>query len=251
MSQPGVIASTFIHALTAAEVLRAPFLHWTLRDALPAGVPPAVSRLPLAPPPSDTNGRRDTQNTARSYCGVVNRRRFQVCDGLAQAFQSARLVRTVERLCGVKLSGTFLRIECCQDTDGFWLEPHTDIGAKLFTLLIYLSDDPYSSSWGTDLYDEDLNFAGRAPYGRNRGLAFVPGNNTWHGFEPREIRGVRRSLIVNYVSKDWRSRHELAFPETPVLASETSGQGRSCGARCDASPRRMRTRADASGRRHP
>jgi len=24
---------------------------------------------------------------------------------------------------------------------------------------------------------------------------------------------VRRSLIVNYVKPEWRSRHELAFPE--------------------------------------
>ncbi len=216
MSQPGAIASTFIHALAEAGASEYPFRHWQLRDSLPAGIPPAVSRLPLSPPPSDTDGRRDTQNATRSYCGAVNRRRFQVCDDLAQAFQSTRVVRTIERICKTKLSGTFLRIEYCQDTNGFWLEPHTDIGAKRFTLLVYLSDGDHASNWGTDLYDGQLNFAGRAPYGTNRGLAFVPGDTTWHGFEPREIRGVRRSLIVNYVSGDWRSRHELAFPDIPV-----------------------------------
>lgn len=216
VSRPATIAATFIHALRAAEAATEPFAHWHLRDALPPDLPPAIRKLPIAPPPSDTQGRRETHNTARSYCGVINRRRFEVCDSLAHAFRSKRLVHTVEQVCGVVLSGTFLRIEYCQDTDGFWLEPHTDIGAKLFTLLIYLSDEDAAANWGTDIYDADLNLAGRAPCGPNRGLAFVPGRNTWHGFEPREIRGVRRSLIVNYVSSAWQSRHELAFPDTPI-----------------------------------
>jgi hypothetical protein len=219
MSQPAAIEATFIRALTEAKAFEEPFLHWTLRGVLPADVPLAVRRLPLAPPPRDTDGRRDTQNTARSYCGVVNRRRFKICDDLARAFQSKRLARAIERLCRTNLSRAFLRIEYCQDTEGFWLEPHTDIGAKLFTLLIYLSEDTHSSNWGTDLYDENLNLAGRAPYATNRGLAFVPGNRTWHGFEPREIRGIRRSLIINYVTVNWRSRHELAFPDTPIALS--------------------------------
>jgi hypothetical protein len=50
----------------------------------------------------------------------------------------------------------------------------------------------------------------------NTALVFVPGADTWHGFAPRPIRGARRSLIVNYVKPEWRSRHELAYPETAV-----------------------------------
>jgi len=216
MSQSSSIATTFVRSLTGAEASTEPFRHWHLRDALPAGIPSEIRRLPLAPPPSDTQGRRETHNSTRSYCGTVNRGRFEICDDLAHAFRSKRLIHAIERVCGTTLSGTFLRIEYCQDTNGFWLEPHTDIGAKLFTLLIYLSDDDSAADWGTDIYDADLKLAGRAPYGVNRGLAFVPGGNTWHGFEPREIRGVRRSLIVNYVSDAWKSRHELAFPDTPI-----------------------------------
>jgi len=52
-----------------------------------------------------------------------------------------------------------------------------------------------------------------APYRRNAGLIFIPGSDTWHGFHRRPIVGVRRSLIVNYVKPEWRSRHELAFPD--------------------------------------
>ena len=40
--------------------------------------------------------------------------------------------------------------------------------------------------------------------------------DTWHGFLPRQIDGVRRSLIVNYVTSEWRNRHELAYPDKPV-----------------------------------
>jgi hypothetical protein len=44
----------------------------------------------------------------------------------------------------------------------------------------------------------------------------VPGADTWHGFRRRPIAGIRRSLIVNYVKSEWRSRHELAFPDRPI-----------------------------------
>ena len=52
--------------------------------------------------------------------------------------------------------------------------------------------------------------AATTPYVRNRGLIVIPAADTWHGF-------LRRSLIVNYVKPEWRSRHELAFPDQPVL----------------------------------
>jgi hypothetical protein len=135
---------------------------------------------------------------------------------VAAVFQDARTVGAIEQLCGTSLAGGLLRIEYCQDSDGFWLEPHTDIGAKLFTFLIYLSDGPGTAEWGTDLYDGERNWIGRAPFGRGFGLMFVPGGDTWHGFAPRRIAGVRRSLIVNYVKDEWRARHELSFPATPV-----------------------------------
>ena len=49
-------------------------------------------------------------------------------------------------------------------------------------------------------------------------MIFVPADNTWHGFEPREIPGVRQSLILNYVTPEWRAREQLAFPDQPVTA---------------------------------
>jgi len=61
------------------------------------------------------------------------------------------------------LTGTSLRIEYCQDCEGFWLSPHTDIGVKKFTMQIYLSNEPGSRDWGTDLLDEQKALVRRAP----------------------------------------------------------------------------------------
>ena len=100
-----------------------------------------------------------------------------------------------------------------EDVDGFWLEPHVDISAKLMTLLVYVSDDPRLADAGTDVYDASPEHrpVARAPYRRNDGMLFVPGANTWHGFTRRPIRAVRTSIIVNVVTRDWRSTEELAL----------------------------------------
>jgi hypothetical protein len=109
----------------------------------------------------------------------------------------------------------------CRDTDGFWLEPHTDIGAKRFTLLIYLSRGPGAEELGTDLYaDPAQPPIARAPAPFGSGLAFVPAGDAWHGFVRRPIAGVRRSIIVNYVVPEWRSRHELAEPDRSVRSRD-------------------------------
>jgi len=47
-------------------------------------------------------------------------------------------------------------------------------------------------------------------------MVFVPSNDTWHGFETRPIKGIRKSIIVNYVTRDWRAREQLAYPEATV-----------------------------------
>jgi hypothetical protein len=65
----------------------------------------------------------------------------------------------------------------------------------------------------------------RAPGTENRGLVFVPGEATWHGFAKRPIFGVRRLLIVNYVKPEWRSRHELAFPYEAVVSGNELWRG--------------------------
>lgn len=205
------------HAVLTAPQTDWPFRHWCPRDVLPAELCGSLAALPFAPPSiDDTLGKRETHNASRLFVSPANRRRFAACAALAEAFQDEATTALLEDVCGVRLGGSFLRIEYCLDTDGFWLAPHTDIGAKLFTMLVYLSDHPEAEDWGTDIMDASGAVLRRSSGAFNAGLIFIPGADTWHGFARRPIRGVRRSLIVNYVKPEWRSRHELAFPETAV-----------------------------------
>ena len=128
------------------------------------------------------------------------------------------MVGTLATTCGTDLGGTYLRIEYAQDIEGFWLKPHTDIGVKRFTLLIYLSDEPGQDVLGTDIYADADTWVGRSPFAPNKAMIFVPSDRSWHGFEPRPIPGVRKSLIINYVTNDWRAREQLSFPDAPVAA---------------------------------
>lgn len=211
------VALSIRDALEASAARAQPFRHWLLRDIIPAPLAAEVCALPgEAPRIADTRGKRETNNASRRYFSPQTRRNWPAAQVIADAFQAKPTVEAIETHCGIRLDGSFLRIEYCQDTDGFWLEPHTDIRVKLLTLIVYLSEPAGEEEWGTDLYRSDLSAAGRAPFGPSLGLAFVPAGDTWHGFQRRPISGVRRSLIVNYVTPEWRARHELAFPDMPV-----------------------------------
>ena len=211
------ISESVRHALGAGFAPSKPFRHWLLRDVVPASLAAEICALPVAPPHvADTHGKRETNNATRTYFSPTARWNWPAAQVIADAFQTRPTIAAIEARCGVLLAGSFLRIEYCQDTHGFWLEPHTDIRVKLLTFLVYLSQSPASEDWGTDLYNPDLSPAGRAPFGAGLGLIFVPSSDTWHGFAKRPITGVRRSLIVNYVTPEWRARDELSFPDLPV-----------------------------------
>ena len=210
-------AESFLSSLRDSTRSNFPYPHWLLERCLPEKMVEAVTNLPIAPPHiEDTQGRRETHNDSRIHFGEQYRSRYGVMDVLARVFQSQNVVDALEAATGTNLSGTSLRIEYCQDSDGFWLEPHTDIGVKKFTMLIYLNREPQGADWGTDIYSDRDTHVGRAPAGFNKGLIFVPSDKTWHGFAKRPMNGVRKSLIINYVGPEWRNRHELCFPEEAV-----------------------------------
>ncbi|MBY0431104.1 MAG: 2OG-Fe(II) oxygenase [Rhodospirillales bacterium] len=211
------IAESFLRCLKSSQTSSAPYRHWLLRNALPAASASAIAGLPF-PPPSGLvfNGKRETNNSTRLHFSPENQDRHAVMRDMAAAFQSPDVSTTIGEICGIDLTGTYLRIEYCQDTNGFWLEPHTDIGVKKYTMLVYLSKEPGCEDWGTDIYDQDRILVKTAPYEFNCGLVFIPGTNTWHGVAPRTIGGIRKSVIVNYVTDEWRARHELCFPQTPI-----------------------------------
>jgi hypothetical protein len=213
------VATRLLSSLDHSDSATYPFRHWLLNHILPHSTCKAIDALPMVPPEiTDTAGKRETHNSTRLFFNPPQRSAHPACNQVATALQSDPVVQHLGSICDVALAGSYLRIEYCLDTDGFWLEPHTDIGAKLFTMLIYLSDDPGAHAWGTDILDGPDRLVLTTPYQRNFGLIFIPAPDTWHGFHRRKINGVRRSLIVNYVKPEWRSRNELSFPDRAVLA---------------------------------
>jgi hypothetical protein len=211
------ITKAFLTSLHHAGRHTHPYDHWLLDHCLTEDMVDEIIALPIAPAyVDDTKGRRETNNDTRIHFGAQYRSQHGVMDTLARVFQSEAVVDALKVGTGAPLAGTSLRIEYCQDTDGFWLEPHTDIGVKKFTMLIYLNREPEGSDWGTDIYSDSTTHFGRAPSGFNSGLIFIPSDTTWHGFDKRPLNGVRKSLIINYVGPEWRSRHELCFPDDPI-----------------------------------
>jgi hypothetical protein len=211
------IVHNFIRSVDTAKRSEQPYRNWSLTACLPQDTVDDILSLPFdAPSLEGVSGKRELHNNTRKYFDVENRNLFHVCEAVAQAFQDKRLTSHIEKAFGTDLKGTYLRIEFAQDIDGFWLEPHTDLGVKSFTLLLYLSKDPSHKDLGTDIYDADKRHFGRSPFASNAAMIFVPSNNTYHGFERRPIKGVRTSLIINYVTNEWRAREQLAFPEAPI-----------------------------------
>ena len=194
-----------------------PYPHWQLKQCLPGDIADEVISLPFDAPSLDgVSGKRELHNKTRTYFDTANQAKFSSVKAVSEALQDARTTSMIERRFGIKLTGSYLRIEYAMDIDGFWLEPHTDLGVKLFTMLLYLSTDPRHRDLGTDIYDASKAHVGRSPFESNGAMVFVPSNNTFHGFEKRPIAGVRRSVIINYVTNEWKAREQLAYPNNPI-----------------------------------
>jgi len=207
------VADSFLACLERARHATNPFDYWLLDGALPEEDVDAIANLPVAPPADVVfNGRRETNNSSRLFFGSEAQDKFAVCRRVVDGFKDPRVIAAIETETGAQLAGTRLRIEYCQDAPGFWLEPHTDIAVKKFTMLVYLLDDPALKLAGTDIHEgpPDYKYVATAPYGRNLGVIFIPAKNTWHGVGHHPLNGLRKSIIINYVAPDWRDTFELA-----------------------------------------
>ena len=211
------IVQSFLTSLERGDHSATPYDHWNLTDCLPGEAIDEILTLPFeAPDLEGVSGKRELHNATRTYFDAENRSRYPIVDAFAEAFQDPRVTRRIANEFNTDLDGSYLRIEFAQDTNGFWLEPHSDLGVKLFTMLIYVSKEPSHADLGTDIYDTDLKHVGRSPFASNAAMVFIPSNISFHGFEPRPIDGVRKSMIINYVTDEWRAREQLAFPEAPI-----------------------------------
>jgi hypothetical protein len=211
------LVSTLVGSIEAAEQSDWPYRSWVVRECLPVETVDALVALPFeAPALAGVSGKRELHNATRKYFDAENQDRFPVCSAFCAAFQDRQLTDRIASRFGAKLNGTYLRVEYAQDVDGFWLEPHTDLGVKTFTMLFYISRDLQHQDLGTDIYDANKAPVGRSPFVSNSAFIFVPSSMTYHGFERRPIEGVRKSIIINYVTNEWRAREQLAFPDRPI-----------------------------------
>lgn len=211
------IATHFVAALRAAHREELPYRHWRLHDVLPESMCVGILSLPIGPPAvGRTDGTRASFNDKRIFFNSARIARYAPCAVLAEALQRPEVARAAEEVLGIAVAGAYLRLEYMQDTDGAWLVPHCDIREKLFSMVIYLCTGPDATGWGTDIYDANKRWVGRASAEFDSGVIFIPGADTWHGFEPRAIDGVRRLMEINYVRPDWRDRDQLAFPDRPI-----------------------------------
>jgi hypothetical protein len=211
------VVRTFAASIDRRERFDEPYRHYLVRDILPPHLSLELAHLPFAAPDvGDVSGRRELHNDTRSYFDEAAMARFPVMRHVAEALQGQDMVRRIADAFEAPIDNTFLRLEYALDVDGFWLEPHTDLGVKKFTCLIYLSDGPGHGELGTDIYWDRERHFGRSPFLPNSAMIFVPADNTWHGFERRPIKGVRKSVILNYVTPEWRAREQLSFPQAPV-----------------------------------
>ena len=213
---------SLLNSFGRAQERRHPYPHWFVSDCLPNFIVDEILDLPFAAADlGGVSGKRELHNPKRHYFDAANRANFSCVATVAAAFQHRMVTSTIDRMFGGELAGSYLRIEFAQDVDGFWLEPHTDIGVKTFTFLLYLSNDPTHAGLGTDIYDDNKQWVARSPFASDAGMIFVPSAITYHGFERRKISGVRKSLVINYVTNEWRAREQLAYPGQPVAALET------------------------------
>jgi hypothetical protein len=212
------LVSALLGSIDAAKQSEWPYRSWVVRNCLPAETIRELLTLPFeAPALEGVSGKRELHNATRKYFDAENQERFAVCANFCAAFQDPQLTDRIAGRFGAKLKGSYLRVEYAQDIDGFWLEPHTDLGVKTFTMLLYVSTNPQHEDLGTDIYDTNKAPVGRSPFASNSAFIFVPSSTTYHGFERRPIEGVRKSIIINYVTDEWRAREQLAFPDRPII----------------------------------
>ncbi|PPQ29146.1 hypothetical protein [Rhodopila globiformis] len=207
----------FLQSLRACQRSEEPYRTWKMKEVLPLNLCIGILTLPICPAfLGKTDGTRGTYNDQRTYLNPTLRGKFDCCEAMAQAFQRPTVARALAETCDVEPEGGYLRIEYIQDIDGAWLEPHRDIPEKIFSLVIYLFHGPDSVNWGTDIYDHDVKWIGRASGEFDSGTIFIAGPHSWHGFEPRPLVGVRRLMEINYVRPNWIRREQLSFPDRPI-----------------------------------
>jgi len=202
-------------SLGVARTSAFPYPHWLLAEILPLDLVWSLAALPFAPPPTALLGCARPPTGRVTFFTPRETEAFAACRLVAETFQSAAAVASIGRATGTRLGDCRLRLALTQEVDGHQSPPHTRQHEARFTLTVAL-DAGGQRNLGPDVYFEGGDWAAQAPWTPGRALAFAPSARSWHGFEPRMIREVRKSLVVDYVPATRATAAELAFPDLPV-----------------------------------
>ena len=157
-----------------AEVFDAPYRHFYLRNLFPKDIIEALNAIDAsAPDLNGVSGKRELHNDDRFYFNRDVIDANPVAHAISTALQSQQAVSLIEKLFSVDLTGSLLRLEYAQDIDGFWLHPHTDLGVKKISMLIYLNDAPTDEQWGTDIFNTDHTHHKCMDHGANLSLIHI------------------------------------------------------------------------------
>jgi hypothetical protein len=186
-------------SFSAASLAAFPYPHLALTEVLPSDVAWALARLPLAQPKAAVLGCPRPAAQAYHDLGALDLARFPACRTVVEGFGSEEVVAAIARVAGANLRDCQVQISLVREVDGYERPPVTRCGDARFTLMVAL-DTGHQGGLGPDIYFETGDWASQVPWRAGCGFAFVPSPRSWHGFEPRMIRRVRTSLVVDYVS---------------------------------------------------
>lgn len=183
-----------------------PFPHWIIRDFLTEEFCQKLfNHIPVAKKEGLYDGtragdylNRTTQDITRFFLTADIIKQYPFLKEIITAMLCPKLVSEISSRFFTDLSNCYLRVEYIADRNGFYLIPHQDIVEKKLTVFVYLGDG--SENCGTDLYDSKKKWVKTIPFKHNTGYIFVPGEDTWHGFEKKKINGIRRAILLNYVT---------------------------------------------------
>ena len=186
-----------LEALAEAPLMREPFTFTVVEHAIR---PADAAAIRDDFPEIEDSGLLPVEAT---HYGPLFRR-------LIQELKSQEAVRAFSEKFGVNLVGRPQMITVrgrCAAKDG---RIHTDMPAKLITVMIYFND-AWEAKGGrlrllrspTDLND----VIAEAPPELGTMIAFRRSDRSFHGHEPYE--GVRRCVVINWMTSDFVARREL------------------------------------------
>jgi len=189
--------AALIASLGQALAVAFPYPHWLLTKTLPPDLVRALAALPLAMPAAACVGCPRPAAARRHPIMRFETEGFAACRAVAETFRSPATTAMLSKTLGIELSDCRPSLTLAREVDGFRDPPRTRSGEARVTLMIALATGG-QRNLGPDIYFGSGEWASQAPWKPGCALAFAPSGRSWHGFEPRMIREMRTSLIVDY-----------------------------------------------------